>query len=320
MPKESLYKKPFSLMKETFIEFNHDNVLKLSAALAYYTIFSLPSVLIVIIGLCSIFFGKEAVQGQVFIYIDSIVGEDAALQIQEIIKGAALHHDNFFATAVGVVTLLIGATGMFGEIQDSINHIWGLKTHPEKGFIKIILNRVISFSMVLILGLILLISLILNTILDACFDQLKMYLSENLVHILYYIDYILMFGIITTLFAFIFKALPDAKVQWKDVWVGSIVTALLFLLGKSIISYYLMHNSRISAYGAAGSLIVILLWVYYSAIILYFGAEFTQVHVRYHGRSIEPNKYAVWVEQHIVEKKSNTQLHKTSKADNEGEF
>jgi membrane protein len=311
MKTRSIFKTTFSILKQSFIEFSNDKVLKLSAALAYYTVFSLPSVLIVIIGLCSIFFGREAVEGKIFTQIDHLVGVETAKQIQEILQKTTLHHDNFLATAVGFITLLLAASGMFGEIQDSINFIWGLKASPKKGLMRMIVARIVSFSMVLVLGFILLVSLILNTLLDAFFGKLQSYFSEGIINILYYIDYLLMFGIIATLFAFIFKGLPDAKVEWKDVWIGAVVTALLFLAGKFLISYYLVHNASISAYGAAGSIIVILLWVYYSAIILYFGAEFTQVHVREHGRSIKPNRYAVWVEQKMVVKKSNMEINES---------
>ncbi|MFL5752009.1 MAG: YihY/virulence factor BrkB family protein [Bacteroidia bacterium] len=312
MTRKTVFKNAWAILKDSFKEFSKDKVLKLSAALAYYTVFSLPSVLIVIIGLCSIFFGREAAQGKIVAQIGHMVGPDAALQIQDILKKTTLHHDNFLATIIGFVTLLLGATGMFGEIQDSINSIWGLKASPKKGFMKIVINRLMSFSMVLVLGFILLVSLILNTVLDAFFDSLHRLFSDKVIHVLYYLDYLVMFGIIATLFAFIFKGLPDAKVHWRDVWIGAVVTAVLFLLGKFVISYLLMHNSNVSAYGAAGSIIVILLWVYYSAIILYFGAEFTQVHVRFHGRAIEPNKYAVWVEQRTVQKESNTEIKKTT--------
>jgi membrane protein len=306
-----------SIFKESCLGFIDDKVLKLSAALAYYTIFSLPSMLIVIIGLCGIFYGKDAIQGEIFFQINQYVGAEAALEIQHILQKMALHHDSFVATTVGIITLLLGATGMFGEIQDSINSIWGLKTKPEKGWIKIILNRLLSFSMVVVLGFILLVSLLLNVLLETFFDHLKKHFSEGLIDNLYAVDHLLMFGVIALLFAFIFKVLPDAKILWKDVWIGAVVTAVFFLLGKLLISYYLSHNKQISAYGAAGSLIVILLWVYYSAIILYFGAEFTHVYARHHGRAIAPNKYAVWVEKNIVEKKLNTEVHnKTVTTDN----
>jgi membrane protein len=298
-----------SILKDSCSGFIDDKVLKLSAALAYYTIFSLPSMLIVVIGLCGIFYGKEAIQGEIFFQINQYVGAEAALEIQHILQKMALHHDSFIATTIGIITLLFGATGMFGEIQDSINSIWGLKTKPEKGLIKIVLNRLLSFSMVVVLGFILLVSLLLNVLLETFFDHLKKHFSEGLIDNLYAVDHLIMFGVIVLLFAFIFKVLPDAKILWKDVWIGAFVTALLFLLGKFIIGYYLSHSKQISAYGTAGSLIVILLWVYYSAIILYFGAEFTQVYAQHHGRAIAPNKYAVWIEKNIIEKKLNTEVH-----------
>ncbi|MBL7920162.1 MAG: YihY/virulence factor BrkB family protein [Bacteroidia bacterium] len=305
---KEVLKRSWSIVKDSFSEFFNDNVLKLSAALAYYTIFSLPSMLIVVIGLCSIFFGREAVQGKIFSQISGFVGSDAAVQIQEILQKTTLHHDNFAATAIGLLTLLLAATGMFGEIQDSINSIWGLKAKPKKGLIKMLLNRLMSFSMVIVLGFILLVSLVLNTLLEGFLHRLERYFSEDIINYLFVLDYGVMIIVTTILFAFILKVLPDARILWKDVWVGAFVTTLLFLLGKFLIGFYLKHNASISAYGAAGSMILILLWVYYSAIILYFGAEFTQVYVRYKDRRIEPNKYAVWVEKNIVEKKLNTQI------------
>ncbi len=314
---KQVFKKLWSIIKDSFSEFFNDNVLKLSAALAYYTIFSLPSMLIVVIGLCSLFFGREAVQGKIFSQIGGFIGPDAAMQVQEILQKTTLHHDNFAATIIGLVTLLLAATGMFGEIQDSINSIWGLKAKPKKGLIKMLLNRLMSFSMVIVLGFILLVSLILNTLLEGFLHRLERYFSEDIINYLFILDYGVMIIVTTILFAAILKVLPDAKILWKDVWVGAFVTTLLFLLGKFLIGFYLKHNASISAYGAAGSMILILLWVYYSAIILYFGAEFTQVYVRYKDRRIQPNKYAVWVEKNVVEKKLNTQINEhTTTIDN----
>ncbi|HET6226876.1 MAG TPA: YihY/virulence factor BrkB family protein [Bacteroidia bacterium] len=299
-----------SIFKDTCSEFIEDKVMKYSAALAYYTIFSLPSMLIVIIGLCGTLYGKAAIEGKIFFQLNNLIGAQPALEVQHIIQNMVLNHDSFLATVVGIITLLLGATGMFGEIQDSINTIWGLKTKPEKGLIKMLLNRLISFSMIIILGFILLVSLLLNVLLQAFFHDLKKLFPTDLIDKLYIIDQCIVYGIIALLFAFIFKVLPDAKLLWRDVWVGAFVTTILFVLGKFAISYYLSTNKQITAYGAAGSLIIILLWVYYSAIILYFGAEFTQVYAHHHGRSIAPNKYAIWIEKDIVEKKFNTQINK----------
>ncbi len=305
---KQVLKNLWSILKDTFNEFIDDRVLKLSAALAYYTIFSLPSMLIVVIGLCSIFFGREAVQGQIFSQIGDFIGADAALQIQDILKKTTLHHDNIAATIIGLFTLLFAATGMFGEIQDSINSIWGLQAKPKRGLIKMLVNRLMSFSMVIVLGFILLVSLLVNALLEGLLHRVEHYFSEKVINYLFILDYGVMIAVTTVLFASILKVLPDAKILWKDVWVGAFATSILFLFGKFLIGYYLKHNSSVSAYGAAGSMILILLWVYYSAIILYFGAEFTQVYVRYKERKIEPNKYAVWVEKNIIEKKLNTQI------------
>ncbi|HEY1056425.1 MAG TPA: YihY/virulence factor BrkB family protein, partial [Emticicia sp.] len=244
----------------------------------------------------------------IFSDISAFIGNDAALQIQDVLKKTTLNHDNLLATIIGLVILLLAATGMFGEIQDSINSIWGLKAKPRKGFIKMILNRLMSFSMVLVLGFIFIISLILNALLEGLLHRLEHIFSDTIINYLFVFDYGLMIIVTTLLFACILKVLPDAKILWKDVLVGAFTTSILFFIGKFVIGYYLKHNSSISAYGAAGSLILILLWVYYSAIILYFGAEFTQVYVRHKNRRIEPNRYAVWVEKNIVEKKFNTQI------------
>ncbi|MCD6065824.1 MAG: ribonuclease [Bacteroidetes bacterium] len=306
--KKGFFPTSWSILKDCFHEFSEDKVLKLSAALAYYTIFSLPSMLIVIIGLCSIFYGRDAVQGRIFTDMSAFIGPEAALQIQDVLTKTTLHHDNFLATMIGLITLLLAATGMFGEIQDSINSIWGLKAKPKRGLIKMLLNRVMSFSMVLVLGFIFIVSLILNALLEGFLHRLERFFSAEVINYFFVFDYALMIVVITLLFACILKVLPDAKILWKDVLVGAFATTLLFLLGKFLIGYYLKHNASITAYGAAGSIIIILLWVYYSAIILYFGAEFTQVYVRHRHRKIEPNKYAVWVEKNIVEKKFNTQI------------
>ncbi|MEW6468896.1 MAG: YihY/virulence factor BrkB family protein [Bacteroidota bacterium] len=311
MKRKLIFKNTLFLVRESYREFMNDKVMKLSAALAYYTVFSLPPLLLVTIGLLGLFYGRDAIEGEIFMRLQEYIGGEAALQIQEVLKKSSAHHDNTVATIVGLFTLLLGATGIFGEVQDSINFIWGLKARPRKGWVKLIINRLLSFSMILILGFVLLVSLLLNAALEVFLGQLKTLFSERIVDSLYIINYAVSIVVIATLFACIFKVLPDAKIRWKDVWVGALVTTLLFMIGKTGISYYLQNNTTITAYGAAGSLIVILLWVYYSAIILYFGAEFTQAYIRFRGRRIEPNKYAVWVERRIVEKESNISLRKT---------
>jgi len=293
----------WSIIKKSFSDFIDNNVFKLSAALAFYTIFSLPAMLMIIIAISDIFYGRSAVEGTLYHQIAAFVGSDAAVQIQESIRGAALSKGSSFATTVGVITLLFGATSVFNEIQDSINHIWKLKAKPRKGkgFLKMLINRLLSFSIVVSLGFLLLVSLIINGLMDALIDRLTNLFPHFTVIMVYVINLILTFGITTLLFAMIFKVLPDARIQWKHVRAGSITTALLFMGGKFLIGYYLGHSKMTNSYGTAGSVIVMLLWVYYSAMILYFGAVFTHVFAAHSGSHIYPNNYAVWVQQIEVE-------------------
>ncbi|WP_343667057.1 YihY/virulence factor BrkB family protein [Chitinophaga sp.] len=305
MQQPGFFTKYWQILKQTASDFLDDKVLKLSAALSYYTIFSIAPMLIVIITLCEVFLGKEAIEGSIYGQINSFVGNDAARQIQQMIKNAALSGDSTWATVVGIVTLIFGATGVFGEIQDSINFIWQLKAKPKNGLLKILINRLLSFSMVISLGFILMVSLALNGLIELFSAQLARLLPEVTVILVYVINLGLTFAIISLLFAIIFKVLPDAKVKWRHVIVGAMTTAVLFMIGKFAIGFYLGTSKVGTAYGAAGSIVIILLWVYYSAIILYFGAEFTQVYVRYNGEQIRPNEYAVYVKEVPVELETN---------------
>lgn len=305
-------KSAWSIIKQTFSDFFDKKVLKLSAALAYYTIFSLPALLIIIIWVTDIFYGREAIEGTVYRQLTDFVGKNAAIQIQETIRNATLSSDSSWAAIVGVVILLIGATGVFEEIQESINQIWHLKAKPRKGkgWLKLIMNRLLSFSMIITLGFLLLVSLIINGIMDIFLTRLSQNFPHVEVYVVYVFNFIFTFLVTSFLFGVIFKVLPDARIKWKDVRIGAITTALLFMGGRFLISYYLGQNSRItSAYGAAGSILVILLWVYYSAIILYFGAVFTRVYAISRGCQIFPNNYAVWVEQKEMESHASLKTH-----------
>ncbi|MBN8858584.1 MAG: YihY/virulence factor BrkB family protein [Sphingobacteriales bacterium] len=295
------------IIKQSFADFFSERVMKLSAALSYYTLFSLPGLIIIILWISDIFYGRAAVEGTVYGQIADFVGKDAALQIQQTIRNATLSSDNKIATIVGLITLIIGATSVFGEIQDSINLIWRLKAKPRKGWLKLLVNRLLSFSIIITLGFLLLVSLVINGILDAFISRLTMAFPEAQVIALYIVNVILSFIITSFLFGLIFKVLPDAKIKWHNVRIGAFTTALLFMLGKFLISYYLGHNRMTSAYGAAGSVIVILLWVYYSAIILYFGAVFTRVYAIHTGSHIYPDDYAVWIKEVEVESENSLQ-------------
>ena len=305
----------WKIIKLSAVDFVDDKVLKLSAALAYYTIFSLPAMLIIIIAVSDIFYGRKAIEGTIYGQIAAFVGQDAAIQIQQTIRSAALSNQAGFATFVGLVTLVIGATSVFGEIQDSINSIWKLKAKPKKGWLKILINRLISFSMVICLGFLLMVSLLVNGLMDAFIHRLTVMFPGATVFTVYSFNILLTFLLTSFLFAIIFKFLPDAKIKWSHVRAGAFTTAILFLLGKFLIGYYLGHSKLSSAYGAAGSVIVILLWVYYSAIILYFGAEFTRAYAIQTGSQIYPNDYAVWIQQIEVESKKSLQQQPLEKTD-----
>ena len=301
MKSKNIGSKIWFLLKESFKEFSNDNVPKLSASLSYFTIFSLPPLLIIIIFLCGIFFGTEAVKGEIFGQINGLVGNEAALQIQEMIKNVKLSNSNAFAATIGVITLLIGASGVFAEMQDSINFIWGLKAKPKKGLIKFIKNRLMSFSMIGSMGFLLLVGLIINSVMDVMSKRLEGIFPHMTVTLFYVLNIVVVFIIIALLFTVIFRTLPDGRVAYKDAMTGASFTALLFILGKFAIGAYLGSSAIASTYGVAGSLIVILLWVYYSAIILYFGAEFTKVYAINYGNKIIPNNYAVYIDKEEIE-------------------
>lgn len=297
----SKLRKVWILLRDTFNEFNDDNAIKLSASLSYYTIFALPPLLIIILAITGVFFGREAVTGQFFGQINGFVGNEAALQIQQTIRNTQLAGNSTFATIFGLVMLLIGASGVFAEIQSSINFIWGLRAKPNRGVMKFVKNRLMSFSMIAVMGFLLMVSLLVNTAMDLLNERLAYYFPDITVYLFYVLNILILFATTTTLFAIIFRTLPDGTIAWKDTLIGASVTSVLFMIGKFAISTYLGASTVASVYGAAGSVIIILVWVYYSAIILYFGAEFTKVYARLHGQKIIPNEYAVEIQKEVFE-------------------
>ncbi len=276
------------LLKDTFADWNADKAPQLAAALAYYTVFSLAPLLIIVIAIAGLAFGQEAAQNQVVGQLRGLVGEQGGETIQEMIKSASKPADGILATIIGVVTLLFGAAGAFGQMKATLNTIWNVPPRPVsgiKGIILAIKSQLISLAMVLGIGFLLLVSLILS----AGISAVSNFMGERLPLppiVWQIIDFVVSFGIITLLFAAIYKVLPDADIAWSDVWIGAAITSLLFVIGKILIGLYLGHSSVASSYGAAGSLVVLLLWIYYSAQILFFGAEFTQVYANRYGSRI----------------------------------
>jgi membrane protein len=250
--------------------------------------------MIVIIFIAGRFFGEEAVQGQIYNQMKSFVGSNAAEQIQTIIKNAAISNKSGMAAIIGIITLLIGATTVFGEIQDSINSIWGVKAKPKAGIMKLVMTRLLSFGMIASLGFLLLVSLAVTAMVEAIGNRLKEIFPDVAVVLLYIINLVITLGVITALFAIIFKVLPDIRIKWKAIWPGAIATAILFMIGKFLISLYIAKSNIGSTYGTAGSMVILIVWVYYSAIILYFGAEFTKAYALQKGVHIVPTEFAVW--------------------------
>lgn len=285
----------FKFIKQVFVEYVADNVLKYSASLAYYTTLSLAPMLIIIITVSGWMFGKEAMKGEVYGEIKGMVGNEAALQIQSTIQNIHLNSNTPFATTISLVVLLIGATGIFGEIQDSLNKIWGLKTTSKRTWWKLILDRLISFSIILSLGFVLVVSLALNAVVATISNKLTVYMGGAGETFILLVDNVISVIITTVMFATIFKILPDAKIKWKDVFIGAFITSILFMIGKLAIGFYLGHSNLTSVFGAAGSVIVIMIWVYYSSATLYLGAVFTKVYATDFGGKIYPNDYAVWI-------------------------
>lgn len=288
-------KKAGSVLHNTIQGFIDDNAFKLAASLSYYTTFALGPLLILIMSLAGAFFGRDAVEGRIYHQIRGLVGNDAALQVQQIIINIQQSEATTIGTIIGSIVLFIGATGVFTEMQDSINFIWSVKAKPRKGWLKFLINRLISFSLIVGISFILLVSLVINALINLMNDKLTRIVPDYSVQFLYLFNSVVIFVVISLLFAIIFKVLPDAVIAWKDAFIGALFTALLFLAGKFIIGYYL-GNSRLGfTYGAAASIIIILSWVYYSAIILYFGAEFTKMFALSHGAGIKPKDTAVFI-------------------------
>lgn len=283
-------KKIWAILKGTFNEFSEDNVLRLSAALAYYAIFSIGPLLVIVIGVAGLAFGHESVRRDIQKQLQQMMGASGANTISSMMA-AQTYGGSLIATIVGLVALLFGAGGVFGALQDSLNTIWEVKSKPGAGIWAMLRARFLSLTMVLGTGFLLLVSMALTTFLNAMTGSLggMLPIPGALAHGL---NFGVSFAVISLLFAMIFKYLPDVRVPFRKVWVGAILTAFLFTIGKYLLGRYLGRTSTTSSYGAAASVIVILMWVYYASVILFLGAEFTQVYARQTGTKVVPRKYA----------------------------
>jgi membrane protein len=282
------------LLAGTWEEWNTDRAPRLGASLAFYTVLSLSPLLIVAIAIAGAVFGQEAAQGELLAQTRSLIGQQGAEAIQSLIENANRPGAGVIATILSVITLLFGASGIFGELQGAMNTIWGVEPRPDRGIKGAIMDRLLSFGLVLGVGFLLLVSLILSSVLSALGGQLSDALpAYNILWQL--LEVVVSFLVITLLFAALYKFIPDVEISWRDVWIGALVTSVLFAIGRFALGLYLGNSSTTSVYGAAGSLVVVLLWVFYSAQILFFGAEFTQVYANRFGSKIMPAKNAVAV-------------------------
>lgn len=288
-----MLKNIWSFAKELFDEYGKDNAFQKGAALAYYTIFSIAPIIILVIAVAGVFLGKEAVNNEIFDQLDGLIGSEAAAQTQEIVKNSARSKGNFMATVIGIVTLVFGATGVFNELQSSLNSIWSIKTKPKNSIIGFLLTRLFSFGMIVTIGFVLLVSLVLNSIIVAFSDKLVEHFSMMTTVLVNLTNFIISLVMTGVLFGLIYRILPDAKVSWRSVMAGGMFTSVLFTIGKYAIGLYLGTSSVGTTFGAAGSIVVLLLWTYYTSQILFIGAEFTYVYAKRRGEPILPNSHAV---------------------------
>ena len=279
------------LLQETFKEWQADKASRIAAALAYYTVFSISPLLVIAVAIAGAFFGQQAAQEQIAEQLTELVGKDGVQPILLALNNMAQPKIRGVASLISIGVLILGASGMFAQLQDALNTVWKVKPQPGQGILPFIRKRISSFLMVLAIGFLLLLSLIISTVVSAMTRYSSDFLDSSTIA-WGKLDFFISLGLITFLFCLMFKYVPDVKIAWKDVVVGSVITSLLFLFGKFLLGMYLSTGSLGSAYGAAGSLIVFLAWVYYSAQIILLGAEFTQVYTRMYGSKIRPGKHS----------------------------
>jgi membrane protein len=284
----------WSVLKAAAAKWGKDNAARLGAALSYYTIFAIPPLFVIVIFIASLWVDQKAVHTELFGEVGGLIGQKGADAIESALNATNPHAKGLLASILAVGALILTASGLFIELQGALNAIWGVQAKPGQGIWGFIKNRLLSFSMLLVIGFLLLVSMVVSVGLAAAGKYFSG-LAPGLGVISTIISLLVSFAVITVLFAMIFKILPDVRIAWRDVWVGAAITALLFTTGKFLLGLYLAKNSTVSAYGAAGSLVLILLWVYYSAQILFFGAEFTQVYANRFGVRLEPKRHAQWV-------------------------
>jgi len=285
-----------SLMAETFDQWLDHKAPRLGAAIAFYTVSSLAPLFIIAIGVAALFFGQQAAEGQLVTQMRDLVGASGAEALQAMLAGARQHSTGLVPTLIGIITVLITSTGVFVELQDSLNTIWDVRQQPGTSTLRsLVKSRVLSFGLVLGVGFLLLVSLVASAVISALGETMRSIVPQS-PFMLQIGNQLVSFSIITLLFAMMYKLLPDVEIMWRDVWSGAATTAVLFTVGKFLIGLYLGRSGVASAYGAAGSFVVLLIWIYYSALLFFFGAEFTRVYAVKRGSPLQPKRGAVFIE------------------------
>jgi membrane protein len=289
-----------SLLKETIKEWNDDDPFYMSAVVAYYTVFALPGLLFLVIYIAGLVWKEGEVRGEILSQIESAMGQDSAAQMEMIIDQAIGAPTSLFMMIVSIGALVFGATGVFFMMQKSLNTIWNVVEDPKRGILIMLKARAIGLGLIVVIGFLLLVSLLLTTAINVMSEWIMEYLPHYLYYVFYVINFLISLGIITLLFAVIYKVLPDVIIGWRSLWIGSVVTALLFVIGKYALGLYFSLADPADAYGVTGSMVILLLWVSYSCLLIFFGAEFTQVYSRRYGKKIVPKKYALRVRTEFI--------------------
>lgn len=284
----------WDVLQETFSEWNSSTASRDSASLAYYAIFSIPGLLIIIIWIAGYFFGEEAIRGEISNQISGLMGQDVAQSIQSMIAGALIDKQNIFMKIVGIGSLVFGSTTLFFQLQHSLNTLWDVEAAPKKALLKFVLDRANSLGMILMLGFLLMITMILSSMISLFNNWITNYFGLETYMLVEFVNFGIGFALVMLLFALMFKVLPDVQISWNPVWKGALLTTILFTLGKFLLSLYFSNFKPTSAFGTAGTVILIMMWINYSCMLVFFGAEFTKVYTYKKGFSIIPSKHAKW--------------------------
>lgn len=284
----------WEVLKETFNEWNDSSASRDSASIAYYAIFSIPGLLIIIIWIAGNFFGEEAIRGQISSQINSVLGTEASESVENMIASALIDKENIFMKTVGVFALVFGGTTVFFQLQKSLNNLWDIEAAPKKAIIKFLLDRANSLGMILVIGFLLMITMVLSSAISLLNHYITSRLGLETYILMELVNFVIGFILVVLVFAFMFKVLPDVEIKWKSVWLGAILTAVLFTIGKFLLSLYFSELKPTSVFGTAGTIVLIMMWINYSCLLVFFGAEFTKIYSEKKGYKIIPSKHAKW--------------------------